>query len=342
MEYSDRLYLINRISSGVLKFKNIFLLWPTEIDKYLSSEVYREAYEEALLNGALLREETIQELYEVERWNSELNDRWEMAKGDLKNAKVRLFQKYSNKVERVKTKKYIEFVKEQIDEMSKIRMSLDFLTAENIAEHLQLIYLIERSCYFDIERQNPYDFAQYSLSQIAKFYSKNIISMLDLRNLSKDEPWFTMWQTRRANGKIFDNFPLTNDQEQLIGWTLMYDNIRESPECPSNNILKDNDAIDGWMIHTKKKRDNEKLKRDKEAGLSDRTRNADEVYLMASNMEEAKEIYGMNDDYGHAMKTKRFAFLHKYGEASVGQLPDIKQKVQMEINRRNTSKNERR
>jgi hypothetical protein len=78
---------------------------------------------------------------------------------------------------------------------------------------------------------------------------------------------------------------------------MLYDNIGESMDSPSDDVIEDDDAIDGWLIQERRKRDKESNKY-KLDGFDDKHSNADEVYIMASSQEETDEIYDLNDQHG--------------------------------------------
>ena len=71
-----------------------------------------------------------------------------------------------------------------------------------------------------------------------------------------------MWGCSK-NSLPFDKNPWewTVPQITLVSLSRMYDNVYKSPECPPDEIIADNYAIDGWFIEQheeRKKRQKEK------------------------------------------------------------------------------------
>ena len=64
-------------------------------------------------------------------------------------------------------------------------------------------------------------------------------------------------------------------------WSSLYDNIQESPDCPSNEVINDDDMLDGWMIIQKRNREQAKLQKDAENKFGNKKiSNADEVFIV--------------------------------------------------------------
>ena len=62
--------------------------------------------------------------------------------------------------------------------------------------------------------------------------------------------------------RLFQNLPdreMTFDQRNICVWSRMYDNVQESHECPSEDVLNDDDLLDGWFIIQRKKQEHDKL-----------------------------------------------------------------------------------
>ena len=44
------------------------------------------------------------------------------------------------------------------------------------------------------------------------------------------------------------------DQKNILILSRMYDNVQESLDCPADDIMQDDDMLDGWFIHQKNKK----------------------------------------------------------------------------------------
>jgi hypothetical protein len=75
--------------------------------------------------------------------------------------------------------------------------------------------------------------------------------------------------------------------------------VYKNSECPSDAIVEDDDALDGWMIKQRRKREKELGKNKVDSMLSDKTRNADQVYVFCDEEGiEPSAVYDCNDAVG--------------------------------------------
>lgn len=74
----------------------------------------------------------------------------------------------------------------------------------------------------------------------------------------------------------------------------MYDNIYKSSECPPDEIINDYDALDGWMIVQRRKRDAQLNNRIVEDGISnEKIKNSDHIFVL-TGQEDIDKIYNLN------------------------------------------------
>jgi hypothetical protein len=77
---------------------------------------------------------------------------------------------------------------------------------------------------------------------------------------------------------------------------MLYDNIRESIDCPPDHIINDDDVCDGWLITQSRK--NDKDKQEKYVGNTvgkGKMGNATELFIPAKSPEDVQRIQSMND-----------------------------------------------
>lgn len=136
-----------------------------------------------------------------------------------------------------------------------------------------------------------------------------------------------IWSVCKEPAAIFGlNLNQLNDNQlSLLYWSKLYDNIAESSEAPSNTIMKDQLAVDGWLIKQSKKRDSE----DRQKGI---TTKGGEVFLPASSKKEAKEIMALNTGDAARVIKSRAKDLAGGKALDERQFSHIKQDVGMKIN----------
>ena len=107
----------------------------------------------------------------------------------------------------------------------------------------------------------------------------------------------------------------------------MYDNIQESMDCPQNDVIEDDDMLDGWFLIQAKKRDDDRSKNEID-NLNPKIANSQEVYLMASSTEDRKRIDGMNSFHSSVIKKERREMIKKKGSVDQLQFKDEQLKAQ--------------
>jgi accessory colonization factor AcfC len=109
----------------------------------------------------------------------------------------------------------------------------------------------------------------------------------------------------------------------------MYDNIYKHADCPSEDIICDDDALDGWMILEKRKSQN----KDKETVIdhlikNEKIKNSSEIFIMSDGSKEHREfVNNLNDPQALKIKKEKFDHLAKVGEAEEQTMPDAKRKM---------------
>ena len=117
----------------------------------------------------------------------------------------------------------------------------------------------------------------------------------------------------------------------------MYDNIFESPECPPDDVIQDDDALDGWLIVQRRKREEDQKRSAAENIIGNsKISNADEVFIM-TDPSSAKDVNQLNDPIARANQKSRLKELRSREKAGKSmtkhsKLKDVRQRVQMEAN----------
>lgn len=71
----------------------------------------------------------------------------------------------------------------------------------------------------------------------------------------------------------------------------MYDSIAESPESPSDEIILDDDMLDGWLIIQRRERElRTKQKAAEDVISNEKIANSDEVFIVAKSEEDIQKL----------------------------------------------------
>jgi len=216
----------------------------------------------------------------------------------LDKLKIDLYLKYSNEKQRKTVQKEIIDVNNTIRELLFRKNTFFDMTLESYAQSIKNEFLIMNMVY-DSNNNKVFDQNIHNinlLQEIIQAISDKSISVTDLRKTARHDLWRSIWDSSKNN--IFTNagFLWTDEQRVIVNLSKMYDSVKEHPECPPDEIIDDDDALDGWMLYQKEKIEKEKKKNKIMNKLDNKYKNAGEIFMVTDSAEEAKEIYEMNDD----------------------------------------------
>ena len=334
MELYKREHLIARISAGyipvVIKGKRYKVYHPDNELTLRASEIYIEEYEKALENDLLDDEDAMNLLIGLDLWSDQKEkELLEIVPGHIEYWKIELYDKMLQSSTREKIRKYLQVAKNEYSELYTLRHCFDQVTCAGYASYVKNMYIISHSTRYKGKKVN---WNKVDLNAVMHGYYSELVDSDTLRMLSRTSPWNGMWAILKTNGHIFNNTYLTHEQQTLISWSNMYDKIYESPECPSDDVLNDDDMLDGWLLVQKRKREAERKKQALESRLGDKLGNADDVFLMAETQKDAQDIDLLNEPHMKGIKKQRIAQVKSSdGEVLEQQLRDVKQKRAMQL-----------
>lgn len=318
-----------RILSGKLKYRELEIRTPTIEILCEASEVYKKFFERAVDEGIMTEQDTINALCEEQKWDT---DKEKMLNEDLpkqiEHWKEEIYLAYFNTDKRNTVRKYLQTAKDEFIRLSDIRHSYDHMSCAGVANYAKLQFLIEK-CVF--KNNKLYKWTKYTPYQLMSFQQENVIREEYIREISHNQPWHIMWQSGKKIGNVFGKpaIELSFDQQRLVMWSILYDNVGEHTDSPNQDIINDDDALDGWLSIKRKERGEESFK-----GGNEKINNAQEVYIPVSTKEDADKVDRLNSQFAKSLKKQRFNAIDKAGELREQDLPDIKQEVMMEYNRR--------
>ena len=349
MEQYQRDFLLNRIISKRTKVKvdgKVYYISTIKPEDTVESvQVYYEVLRRSEMEGVMSLEETLDYLYDIGEWTDEEETELFEIPDQLEGLKVSYYESFSKQKYKKIIKKNIKDKRKRLEELFTKKNSLLKYSSEGSAESAKIEYLI----YSSLEDhkgnrlidETPYD-QQEGGFVAACVEASNSLSVDEesFRELARNDPWKTMWGASKTGIPLFD-IPathLTENQKVLINWSRLYDNIYENMDCPSEDIIRDDDALDGWLIVQHRKREKEKNRNEIESKLSDKTRNAQEVFLMAESEEEMKKIYSLNDPVANRTRKQRLRKVDKDGDVDVTEFSDVQQKLRMQATQEFTNR----
>jgi len=346
---NEAILKVSRVCSGLLfvsvkdvgrnKFE-LILRNPSLYYINLSNELFFDFIQEGLEYGLYSESEYEDFLLDNELWLPEGEEKIKSLRKDMDELKVKMFQTGFNSRELNECRKILKYVKDDINKLFSQKHRYDYLSAKGFADSEKMKFLIGNSLY-DINKRklikNGYwEFPTFVLEQVAVVYKNSRLTEEQIRWLVRNEPWRTIWTSKKGNLSLFtvSSSELSDEQKAFIAWSSIYDAITENPDSPPQDVIDDDDLIDGWMILQRKNRDKDLLqKRAENLITNDKIKNSSDIFLPVSTKEDFEKVSSLNDAQGNLIKKQRFSYVEKHGVVKESEMPDVKKDIKIERNR---------
>jgi hypothetical protein len=311
MNSAERQLLVSKIVSGMTHIeyngKHYFIKEPSLMHKYLANQLYDDRLKHALFSGLSSEEEIEKRLIELGLWSETEELKIKELTSHMDDLKIELYNAYTLFKDRGPVRERLKNCREGLINLILKKSVFRRQSAEGFADSCKNAYLL----FSNITDMDGNKICEDYASQDGTFFrfvtdmhASNQAIETDTREICLNEPWRTMWGVSKAEGGIFGScaVELTQEQRALVAWSRVYDNVYENPDCPPDEVIKDNDMLDGWLIKQGKKRDQSKSSKASEMSTDAK---GNEVYYFADSQEDASRIYKMNDGQGRASVRNR-------------------------------------
>ena len=104
-----------------------------------------------------------------------------------------------------------------------------------------------------------------------------------------------------------------------MAWSGLYDNVGESHEAPPDEIVEDDDALDGWLLVQKRERDRDRVKSQAENTIGEKNMNADEVIIFGDGdgIDKVNSMNTPESKWTKAQRVKQLSEATERGEEGV-------------------------
>jgi hypothetical protein len=333
MKQHEREFFISSVRSGkvLVKTNNIKLhIIPATFDQVLEScEIYNEAYENAFIQEIMCEDDMDNWMREHEIWTTEDDNKIKGLKNDIERLKVEIYNARYDDNLKPRIRLYIRAGEQQLSSQLNIKHQYYQNTCEGVATAEKMSWLIKNTT---LHNNRLYDFADISLSYVIDQWQSSIIAEPHIRELARSEPWRSMWIVHeKGQVKLFNNPPETDctiNQKNLLVWSQMYDNIHESIDCPSKEVIEDDDMLDGWFLIQAKKRDSKTAEQEFDKSVkSDKIKKSGEVYVMANNKKQVDRVNSLNSTGAKMDKQQRMDLIKNQGSVTQDKFTDVKRDV---------------
>lgn len=336
---------VSKIISGIVYFEldgaTLIVNQPSSFDRYMAQQIYDQKFNEAIANGVSTREEVHKSLIENKLWSEEEEEELKSIPDTIEEIKVNLYKSYASFSAKEQIRKNLYDHKKKYSELSRKKARFDGDSAEGYAASCRDAYLL-CSSVTNIEGEkilSNYDYLgkDYAICEsILKTYYEGYVHDYVARYLCKQEPWKSIWTSSKSEKSVFGKpaSELTGEQKNIISWSRMYDSIYENPDCPPDEVIEDDDMVDGWLILQARERKNAKLKSVGESITSNVK--GDEVYVLADSPQDANRIYALNDSNARMSIRQREAEIQR--AAKEEKVLKVEHSSQAQLEMRNMSR----
>ena len=331
---------LSRIISGFLKFnfndESLYLVYPSLNVKYEAELYAQDLYDNHKFNDWIQDQDILNILYDNNLWSANHEKNLFSLEKQIEQLKIELYKSFfaTNKQKNIKAK--LDHTKLTYNRHYQIRHSLDQFTLSGFCEKYKNDFLILYSIF--IKPNQDYilffdkDYDPKTLDDIIHNISAQMIDVPTFRRIARSDMWRTYWAANKTY--LFDKpaTELTDEQRTLISFTKMYDAAYESSDPPPDPVFDDDDMFDGWILLQNEKMKQDRQKNNENKALGNRMANAQELLIMATDKDDAQNIYNMNSSVGKSIITERNNVISKNKQVDVTKLPDIKQEIQLSAN----------
>jgi hypothetical protein len=346
MKQHEREFFIYTIRSGKVFLPKDIVIHPPTVDIIIQSlQKYNNAFNDASSDGIMKEDELSKWMKEQGLWTSYNENKIEELKKKIESLKIEIYESRFDKKLVSKTRESIRFQEKILTSELSQKNSYYINTCEGFATTEKTSYIIQNTTY---QNNKLYDFTDLSLPEVVDLWYDSFLTEGQCRDLARNEPWKSLWIiNKNAKFSLFSNCSNgdepTYNQKNLIIWSQMYDNIHESIDCPTKEVIEDDDMLDGWFIIQNKKTEKEKINKEFEASTkNEKIKNSSEVFIVAKDKDKIKKIQELNSLESKKIIAGRHKMLEQKGTVNTGEFPDEKLNIHlqnMESLRNNAKKN---
>ena len=335
----ERATVVEKLLSGVIFFrydsKVYKIVNPTKEVRALGDFLANEASNDLNFSQLMTKEQLKIALNNKGIWTYEEEGKLKESEKTIEEIQISIYKNFFNSKAKASLKRRLEGLRKAISKANEKKSSLDNVTLEAYFDFIKDRFIIGMSLY-DINDNKIYNaeefFNQDSLmldkSYDAWLSQYSIISTL--REVSRTNPWKSYWDSCKNN----DVFGLaTSDlnifQRNVVLFSKMYDNARQSPEVPPDEVFEDDDAFDGWMAVQRKEAEKNRAKNN---AYKITGQKGDEIFMVTSK-DDRDKVYDLNDYSERMSIKKKLTEVRSAGgeEIREAQLSDVKMRLQKEL-----------
>jgi hypothetical protein len=279
-------------------------------------------------------------------WSEEDDQKLELLVNDIKTFRK---NKKQYQFQSLKVAQLDAMIKQAEEESMKLLSLKNTYHYQTLNYQTELLYnqWILHQCLYDIDgnkiwnTQDDFDNevdAQLISDLIRSIFYTGTFSEKSIREIARSEPWRTRWKTSQKTGESLFYTPVgfqSKMQHNLCYWSLLYDAILDNPDCPSYDVLNNDELLNEWLLDKQEEHES-KTKNPKNAPVSNNPKiaNAQEVFVMVNTPEDARKVYNnLNTPDSRRRLRTRQQLLREKGRVKEYEMPDTQLFLRTEANR---------
>ena len=305
----------------------LFIGPPSPMDRLNGLLLYSSVYRDAELMGVFDDVQVKEMLIDAHLWSEA--EETELNSVGLKSEalKVEMYTRHTSfqSARLEQARHLLQKLEKNADALFARRHYYDSYTCNGLATSAYIEYVIINNVFtYRGEHIDVYERGDTYVRELLNECCKHKLIDKEIRELSKYDGWRIIWVAGKAEGKVFGipSVEMTDEQRSIINWSRFYDNVNEHPEKPDKVVIDDDDLLDGWLIIENKKSEDKTKGGDNK--LSKKMGGAQEVFIPAETIEDARRIDALNEGEAAILKRQRLNMLHKQGVVQEQHMPDSK------------------
>lgn len=329
--------LAGNIRVVLKEYGEVFIFPPTPLILLRAEEIYEETVDDARFSGIMTDDELCGVLVSRGLWAEAFQVELDSIPKRLEDLKVELYEAHIGFQPVNPIRATIQQERDKFAALSTKKSAFFAASAEAVGRLSKLSHILI-SCTHLPDGNYVWSTEDNAdardVANLIEVYNGSILDETEMRSLARHEKWRTYWTASKSEGSLFGKcaLELTEQQLHLIAWSRFYDNIHESPDCPNDDVVEDDDMLDGWITYMNRQR-----QREKDVNAIDknpRLAKASEVFYVGAgpggvglSPEEAKRVNAMNDQTAKSKKAQRTQLIKQRGAISEENLPDVRMTI---------------
>lgn len=334
-DYDIRCELINRILAGYSYLRlhdEVCKVFSPTTDLIHRANFFRqEVVDRHKYDDWLSKEQAEFIPIKLGRLPLDYKEKTESVHKDIDNLKVQLFNYSLNSKKQQQARKSLAGLRKKLERYSGEVERFKSQTLDGFADFFKSDYIVTHSVLNENGRPVLTDNSVFfDFCKAVKHINNLRLGQLAYRKLARNEPWRSFWNCNRENSLGVGVANWTEEQRNLVNFSKMYDRVYESPDSPADSVIDDDDMLDGWFIHQRRKFEDDKKRADAEKRFGKKDHG--EYFSIVETDEDIKNVFSLNDSQSQGVLKERAQLIKSKGKVREEELPDQKRKLQMQSN----------